>query len=332
MALKWENNTTCRARVCGAARPGGQALAQTMSEPERAEKFADQVVRVIPLRTDGTPSETGFGLVVGERAGKAHIATPRHVAFGPERHSSLSATPPVVFRGDRFNTIQERRLDVASAPDDLAVLEVAPPQELTLPRAPMVLATQLQRGTWVWNIGIGEDWDMPDRAGGLGIGEPISRWRRVVGVKVRNVGPPTAPRPDVRCPRPRRIAACPVRSMNRASVQRVAPAEARDPPHPTRRNDKQLMRQDETCPLARKRPGQCLRRRSTEHSRASPRWGQGWISNTAALDHPGIGNEPVHLQALLCVGSRRRTPRAWARLRPFGIRAKRRHRVPAPTC
>jgi hypothetical protein len=145
------------------------ALAQTMSEPEalaRAEKFADQVVRVIPQHADGTPAPTGFGLVVGERFGKVYIATPYHVAFGPERPSSLGATPGVIFRGDRYRTIEARRLNVASERDDLAVLEVIPPQGLVLPRAPMALAAQ--RGTWAWNIGIGQDWDMPDRAGGLG--------------------------------------------------------------------------------------------------------------------------------------------------------------------
>lgn len=70
----------------------GGALAQTMSEPEalaRAEKFADQVVRVVPQRTGGMPAETGFGLLVGERAGKVYIATPHHVAFGFERPSLL---------------------------------------------------------------------------------------------------------------------------------------------------------------------------------------------------------------------------------------------------
>ena len=84
----------------------GSALAQ--SEPEalaRAEKFADQVVRVIPLHTNGEPAETGFGLVVGEQLGKVYIATPYHVAFGKERLSSFGATPGVVFRGERYTTI-----------------------------------------------------------------------------------------------------------------------------------------------------------------------------------------------------------------------------------
>jgi hypothetical protein len=59
-----------------------------MSEPEalaRAKKFADQVVRVIPRHTDGAPAPAGFGLVVGERAGKVYIATPIHcrVRTGP---------------------------------------------------------------------------------------------------------------------------------------------------------------------------------------------------------------------------------------------------------
>jgi hypothetical protein len=153
-----------------------------LSEPEalaRAERFADQVVRIIPELSDGTPAPTGFGLVVGERAGKAYIATPYHLAFGLERPSSVGATPGVVFRADRYNTIRARRLDVASVQDDLAVLEVAPPQGLILPRAPMVLAGQLPRGTWVWNIGIGPNWDMPDRAGGLGPEEVVTGRRRV---------------------------------------------------------------------------------------------------------------------------------------------------------
>jgi hypothetical protein len=143
-------------------------LAQTESEAlARASKFADQVVRVIPEYTDGRPAPTGFGLVVGERVGKVYIATPQHVAFGKERASLLGPTPGVVFRGERYTTIQARRLEVASPTDDLAVLEVTPPQGLTLPLAPVVLASQLQLGSWVWNIGIGQNWDTPYRAGGL---------------------------------------------------------------------------------------------------------------------------------------------------------------------
>jgi hypothetical protein len=160
----------------------GSALAQATSEPEalaRAAKFADQVVRVIPQRTDGASPEVGFGLIVGERAGKVYIATPHHVVFGLKRPSVLSAEPGVVFHGDRYNTIPARRLDRASAPDDLAVLEVAPPQGLALPRAPIVLAAQLARGTWAWNIGIGQDWDMPDRAGGLGPQDAVTGLRRI---------------------------------------------------------------------------------------------------------------------------------------------------------
>jgi hypothetical protein len=147
------------------------ALAQVTSEPEalaRASKFADQVVRVIPQRIDGSPAEEGFGVVVGERAGKLYIATPYHVAFGPDHPSSLVNTPGVIFRGSPFDTIAARRLPVASAQDDLAVLEVTTPQGLTPPHAPTVIGAQLPRGTLVWNIGISRQWDMPDRAGGLG--------------------------------------------------------------------------------------------------------------------------------------------------------------------
>jgi len=166
----------------------GCALAQTMSEPEalaRAEKFTDQVVRVIPQRTDGMADQAvaGFGLIVGERTGRAFIATPYHVAFGNERPSSLNATPGIIFRGEQYTTIQARRLPVASPTDDLAVIEVALPRGITLPQAPRVEAAQLPRGTWVWNIGIGQGWDTPPRAGGLDRDEPISRWRRVGGLR-----------------------------------------------------------------------------------------------------------------------------------------------------
>jgi hypothetical protein len=121
----------------------------------------------------------GFGLIVGERFGRVFVATPYHVAFGNERPSSLSETPGVVFRGDRYTVIQARRLPVASPTDDLAVIEVVMPRGFTLPRAPPVEAAQLPRGTWVWNIGIGQGWDTPARAGGLDRDDPISRWRRV---------------------------------------------------------------------------------------------------------------------------------------------------------
>jgi hypothetical protein len=160
----------------------GSGLAQLSEQDarERAEKFADQVVRVIPRRTDGTPAPAGFGLVVGDRAGKVYIATPYHVAFGPDRPSSVGVTPGIVFRGDRYNTIQARRMDIASPqPDDLAVIEVAPPRGLALPRSPTVLAAQLRPATFVWNIGIGQDWDMPDRAGGLGPQNAVTGLRRI---------------------------------------------------------------------------------------------------------------------------------------------------------
>jgi TPR repeat protein len=159
----------------------GSALAQMSEQDARqhAEKFSDQVVRVIPKRTDGAPAPAGFGLVVGERAGQVYIATPYHVAFGSDRPSSLGPTPGIVFRSDRYNTIQARRIDVASPQDDLAVIEVTPPQGLALPRAPLVLASQLRPATFVWNIGLGQEWVMPDRAGGLGPQDVVTRLRRI---------------------------------------------------------------------------------------------------------------------------------------------------------
>jgi hypothetical protein len=160
----------------------GSATAEATSEPEamaRAARFADQVVRVIPLFSDGTPAPAGFGLVVGERDRKAYVATPYHVAFGRERPATVAAAPGVVFRVEPYRTITARRLDIASAQDDLAVLEVTTPPSLILPYAPMVPAVQLPRGTWVWNIGIGQDWDMPDRAGGLGPEDVVTGRRRV---------------------------------------------------------------------------------------------------------------------------------------------------------
>jgi hypothetical protein len=158
------------------------APARALTEQEamaHASKFADQVVRVIPQSIDGQPAPTGFGLIVGERANKIYIATPYHVAFGSDRPSSLGATPGIVFRTERYETVAARRMEVASGPDDLAVLEVVVPSGLALPRAPMVRADQLLRGTWVWNIGIGQDWDMPDRAGGLGPEDVVTLRRRI---------------------------------------------------------------------------------------------------------------------------------------------------------
>jgi peptide/nickel transport system substrate-binding protein len=164
--------------------PAGVAsvLAQALSEPEalaRAGEFADQVVRVIPERADGAPTGAGFGLIVGERGGKVYIATPSHVVFGQDRPSLLNSTPVVVFRGSRYDKIPARRLEVASAQDDLAVVEAVPPQGLALPHAPIAPAAQLRRGSWVWNIGIAQDWDMPDRAGGLGPVDVVTGLRRI---------------------------------------------------------------------------------------------------------------------------------------------------------
>ena len=65
-----------------------------------------------------------------------------------------------------------------------ASMERLPPpgsvwQGLALPRAPLVLASQLRPATFVWNIGIGQEWVMPDRAGGLGPEDVVTRLRRI---------------------------------------------------------------------------------------------------------------------------------------------------------
>ena len=147
------------------------ASAQTTTEPEalaRALKFSDQVVRVIPKRLDGGPASEGFGIIIGEDGRKLYIATPRHVAFGEDRISSLSATPSVVFRSAPYSPVEAERLDVAGPLDDLAVVAVPAPRGLTPPQALMIATSDFQRGEWVWNIGIGGAWEAPDRAGGLG--------------------------------------------------------------------------------------------------------------------------------------------------------------------
>jgi NMT1/THI5 like len=139
-----------------------------------ASKFADQVVRIIPQRSDASTADDGFGVIVGERFGKAYIATPYHVVFGSDRPSTLSATPGVVLRGDPYNVVQAIRLPVGSASElfDLAVLEVTPPKDMVLPTATTVLTEDLPDGAWVWNIGINRDWVMPGRAGGSKHGIP----------------------------------------------------------------------------------------------------------------------------------------------------------------
>jgi hypothetical protein len=148
-------------------------------ELARAIKFADRVVRVLPQGTD----QTGFGLIVGERAGKIYIATPYHVAFGPPgRPSTLGPSPRIIFRSDRRTDVPARRLD-GSPNDDLAAIEVVPPAGLTIPNAPVPTPAGLPRGTRVWNIGIGQDWDTPDRAGGLGTENPVNFRLRVTGLR-----------------------------------------------------------------------------------------------------------------------------------------------------
>lgn len=146
---------------------------------KKAETFTDQVVRVLPQRTDGSKAMTGFGLLIGEKNGRVFVATPYHVAVGTDRPSSLTDTPRVVFRDDRYNPVSATRLSVASPNDDLAVLEVTPPVGRALPHATAIDANRLDRGTWAWNIGIGQDWDMPDRAGGIGLVDTQTRLRRV---------------------------------------------------------------------------------------------------------------------------------------------------------
>ena len=160
------------------------ALAQT--EPEarkRASQFKPQVVRVITHHIDGTEADVGFGLIVSEEKGRIYIATPRHVALGWGGSPPLSDNLEIVFQSNPYDKIPAKRLppDVTSPEerDDLAVLEVASPEGMTLPRAPIVNATRLQEGTWVWNIGINESWEMPDRAGGLGPENVLTGRRRI---------------------------------------------------------------------------------------------------------------------------------------------------------
>ena len=146
------------------------ASAQANTETEamaRALKFSDQVVRVIPKRLDGGLASEGFGIIIGEEGQKLYIATPRHVAFGEGRLSSLSTTPSVVFRSAPFTPVEAERLDVAGPLDDLAVIVVREPRGLPPPHAPMIATSDFQPGEWVWNIGIGGKWEAPDRAGGL---------------------------------------------------------------------------------------------------------------------------------------------------------------------
>ena len=59
------------------------------------------------------------------------------------------------------------------------MLEVPAPAGFRPPRIPMVQADKLLISTWVWNIGIGGEWELPFRAGGLGRIDPLTRWLRV---------------------------------------------------------------------------------------------------------------------------------------------------------
>jgi hypothetical protein len=159
----------------------GPVLAQ--SEPQaraRAERFLDQVVRILP-RIEGAPAtDTGFGILVGERDGRLFVAVPHHVAFGRQNAARTpDDAPRVAFRGDPFTHHTARRLPVGSIPDDLAVLEVPIPRGFQAPRIARAASGTVPRGTWAWNIGIGGDWDMPDRAGGVGPIDAVSRWMRV---------------------------------------------------------------------------------------------------------------------------------------------------------
>ena len=148
------------------------ATAQTITEQEalaRARGFSDQVVRVVPKHLDGGLASAGFGIIVGDDGGKIYIATPRHVVFGDEKVSSLTATPSVVFHWAPYSPIEAQRLDVAIPnPNDLAVVTVPTPRGLAAPHAPMVATEGLRLGAWVWNIGVGGAWETPDRAGGFG--------------------------------------------------------------------------------------------------------------------------------------------------------------------
>jgi hypothetical protein len=78
-------------------------MAQTSNGDTLANDLRRNVVRVISRWSDGTTERSGFGFVVGERAGLFYIVTADHVV----RNENLTAgAPAIIFYQDQGNEYQ----------------------------------------------------------------------------------------------------------------------------------------------------------------------------------------------------------------------------------
>lgn len=148
---------------------GRDALAQSNSGEVLANDLRRNVVYVISRWADGS-QHTGFGFVVGERAGLLYIVTADHVV---RDSNQTSATPGVFFYQDRGKEYQGDVLatHLMRPAGDLAVIRVPPPPGFSWqPKARS--GVPAARGSDVWFIGRLGDWYVPVKPGAISSVEP----------------------------------------------------------------------------------------------------------------------------------------------------------------
>jgi S1-C subfamily serine protease/tetratricopeptide (TPR) repeat protein len=143
--------------------PGSAIRAQADGE-RLALALRNNVVGIAAARAGGERS--GFGIIVGERAGRVFIATANHVVRGIAP-GEVATRIRVRFFQRRDEEYDAKLLGTSDARYDLAILEVAAPAKLDWHRESLRLQPDAPRGTEVWFVGRDDSWYIPTRPGRL---------------------------------------------------------------------------------------------------------------------------------------------------------------------
>ena len=160
--------------------PGDEAVAQ--SGDALTNDLRRNVVRVIARWTDGTPDKSGFGFIVGERAGLFYIVTADHVV---RNQNLIAATPAITFFQDQGNEYQGALLTthLMQSAGDVAVIRVQAPSGLSWQTAARS-GVAAERGDDVRFIGVQGQWLVPFKPGAVNSVDP-SGTIRFEGLAIR---------------------------------------------------------------------------------------------------------------------------------------------------
>lgn len=148
-----------------------KAGAQTILGEALANDLRRNVVRIVS-RWPGGLEHSGFGFVVGERAGFIYIATADHVVRDYSQNQIASAPGLFFFqdmgkeyRGDLLTTHLVQTLG------DVAVIRTQPPPGFSWRRDALARVAPV-RGADVWFVGLTGTWFVPARSGAISNIEP----------------------------------------------------------------------------------------------------------------------------------------------------------------